>query len=57
MPTETVHRLRELLPGDAFTPLPSTDIDPTLLPLADGPPFLRVIDSADAPDPELPPAA
>ena len=56
IPTETLHRLRELLPADAFLPPSETGfLSPPPAP-SDLRPYLRIVDGTDdAPDP--PPAA
>ena len=54
MPVETYHKLKKMLPGDAFTPLIPSYLPP---PIEDNQPMLRMLDGGrDAPELELPPA-
>jgi len=60
MPHEIIEQLRELLPVEAFTPVPDPSLPPPIddaLPVSTRP-FLRVLDSEDDErEPPIPPAA
>jgi hypothetical protein len=58
MPFETLRRLKELLPADAFEPIPEPFLPAAIdndMPAAR--PFLRLHEGAEPVDPEPPPAA
>lgn len=51
LPTETLHRLKEILPIDAFEPIPDPSMPPPLEDMPTPRPFLRLHDGTD-PEPE-----